>query len=156
MADTVDDPCLREQILNETDTYIIDDFMTALDTQIRLRGWQPTADTVTADVQVAYYIKLKEHTEYTTQAKREEREFSGGFVYDRDQRGWEYAEREPDINVYTIEIGTLTLLVYDAESSRLVWRGKLQTEINRSLPKEKREARIREVAEKLISRIPQK
>lgn len=141
-----------EEILNKADTYIHEDIRQALNTELVSRGLREVSDA--ADVQVAYYVKLREEIEYTDPAERNDRDFSGGFVYTRDGGGWSYAEREPDLNIYTVEIGTLTVLVYDAETGERVWRGTLQTELDRSRPKEKKEARIRKAAGKLIGRLP--
>lgn len=141
-----------QKVLKEADTYIHDDFRNALDVALRERGLQP--DLASADIQVAYYVKLREEVEYTTSPGEDERAFSGGFVYNRDDRNWSYAERDPDINVYSVEIGTLTLLVYDTDTTELVWRGNLQTKINRSLPREKRMDRLQAAAQKLIGKLP--
>ena len=139
-------------ILAEADTYIHEDIHRALDDQLLQRGLKPVKEN--ADVQVAYYVKLSEQVEYTDSTDYQERNFSGGFVYDPKNRSWSYAEREPDLNVYTVEIGKLTVLVYDTAGGRRIWRGTLQTKLDRSLPKEQREERIRTAAEKLIARLP--
>lgn len=141
-----------EEILSEADTYINEDIQKALNTEMTNRGLQEVSDA--ADVQVAYYVKLREEQEYTDPAERNDRDFSGGFVYTREGSGWSYAEREPDLNIYTVEIGTLTVLIYDTDSGERIWRGNLQTKIDRSLPKEKRQARIRAAAKKLMNRLP--
>ena len=121
-----------QEILDEADTYIHTDIHTVLDEELQARGWQPDPDR--ADVHAAYYVKLKEQTEYSDRGNPDEREFSGGFVYNRDTHGWSYAEREPELNIYTVEIGTLTVLLYDAVGGDLIWKGSLQTKIDRSLP----------------------
>lgn len=141
-----------EEILNKADTYINENIQMALDAELVKRGLLQASDA--ADVQVAYYVKLREEREYTDPTDRNEHDFSGGFVYKRDGSGWNYAEREPDLNLYMVEIGTLTVLIYDTQSGERIWRGNLQTKIDRSLPKEKREARIRAAAKKLMARLP--
>ena len=141
-----------EEILNKADTYINEDIQKALNTELVNRGLRQTSDA--ADVQVAYYVKLREEMQYTDPAERNEHDFSGGFVYNRDGSGWNYAEREPDLNIYTVEIGTMTVLIYNTETGERVWRGTLQTELDRSQPKEKKEARIRAAATKLMARLP--
>jgi hypothetical protein len=141
-----------KEILDEADTYIHADIQAVLDEELRARGWRPEAEL--PDVHAAYYVKLREQTEYSDRGHPDEREFSGGFVYNRDTRGWSYAEREPELNVYTVEIGTLTVLLYDASGGGLIWKGSLQTKIDRSLPAEKRKERIRKAVEKLLGRLP--
>ena len=141
-----------EEIIGKADTYINEDIQKALNTELVNRGLRQTLEA--ADVQVAYYVKLKEVMEYTDSTSRTEREFSGGFVYSRESKSWNYAEREPDLNIYAIEIGTLTVLMYDTETGKRVWRGNLQTKIDRSLTKDKKEALIRAAAEKLMARLP--
>jgi hypothetical protein len=143
-----------EEILNKADTYINEDIRTALDRQLTDRGLLQVQEEGEADIQVVYYVKLREEVEYTETANPDERKFSGGFVYDRDSSGWQYAEREPDLNVYTVEIGKLTVLMFDSSTGQRVWRGTLQTEIDRSQPNEKQEERIAEAAKKLMAKLP--
>ena len=142
------------EILDDIDTYINDKIQTALNTQLTRRGLKQVKDATAADVQVAYYVKLKEQQEYASTAVSGESEFSGGLVYTRNTGSWDYQEREPDITVYAIEIGTLTLLVYDAKTGEKIWTGHLKTRIDRSKSDETRMALINEAAAKLISRIP--
>lgn len=142
------------KILNEADTYINEDVQQALDAELTKRGLRPVAGDATADVQAAYYMKLKEEVEYTSPAKQDDRDFSGGFVYRRESKSWSYDEREPDLNIYAIEVGTLTVLLYDAETGKRIWKGTLKTEIDRSQPKSNQQKRIRTAAEKLMARFP--
>ena len=142
-----------EEILDTADTYINGDIQKALDTELANRGLRQTSDENVADVQVAYYIKLKEHQEYAS-IDMSDRDFSGGFIYSRENSNWGYAERDPDLNAYTVEIGKLTVLIYDADTGKRIWRGNLQTEIDRSRPPDKQQARIRAAAKKLIARLP--
>ncbi len=139
------------KILDEADTYINEDIQTALDAELVRRGLR---SAIAADVQVAYYVKLKEEQEYTSPATQDDRDFSGGFVYRRESKSWSYDEREPDLNVYGIEVGTLTVLLYDAETGKRIWKGTLKTEIDRSQPKDNQQSRIRTAAEKLMARFP--
>lgn len=143
-----------EEILDKADTYINEDIQTALNSELISRGLQQASDSATADVQVAYYVKLREEQEYTDSTNPAERDFSGGIVYSRESSSWSYAEREPDVNIYTVEIGTLTVLIYDTKTGDRVWRGNLQTKIDRSQPKDKRQARINEAAKKIMARLP--
>jgi hypothetical protein len=142
------------EVLDKEDTYINEDIQKALGAELANRGLRQVTDVEGADVQVAYYVKLREEQEYTSQANQDERDFSGGFVYRRESSSWSYEEREPDLTVYTVEIGTLTVLVYDAATGERVWRGNLQTKIDRSQPTEHQQERIRAAAEKLMVRFP--
>ncbi|MEN7973837.1 MAG: DUF4136 domain-containing protein [Verrucomicrobiota bacterium] len=143
-----------EEILNEADTYITEDIQAALNIELGNQGLKQVPDTDKADVQVAYYMKLREEVAYS--ANHDNRDFSGGFVYSRENSSWNYAERDPDLNAYTIETGTLTVLIYDTRTGNRIWRGNLQTKIDRSDPNEKKQALIRKAAEKLIARFPKK
>lgn len=143
-----------EEILDKADTYINEDLQKALNTELVNRGLRQVADSATADVQVAYYVKLREELEYTDSTNPDERDFSGGIVYSRESSSWSYAEREPDLNIYTVEIGTLTVLIYDTKTGDRVWRGNLQTKIDRSQPKDKRQARINGASKKIMARLP--
>lgn len=144
-----------EEVLTEDDTYINEDIQKALTVEFTKLGMQQVTNAVKADVQIAYYVKLREEFEYTAPDHRDEREFSGGFVYNRDSN-WSYEEREPDLNVYAVEIGTLTVLVYDAKTGQRVWRGNLQTKIDRSKSKEEQQERVQIASKKLMERFPGK
>lgn len=141
-------------VLDEEDTYINEDIQQALTTELGKLGMQEASDTTKADMQIAYYVKLKEELEYTDPANSDERQFSGGLVYNRGSKSWNYEEREPDLNVYAVEIGTLTVLAYDAESGERIWRGNLRTKLDRSKPEEQQQALIDAAAEKLMGRFP--
>jgi hypothetical protein len=141
-------------ILDDVDTYINDKIKNSLNAQLRRRGLKQVSDPETADVQVAYYVKLKEQQEYASNARGDEPGFSGGLVYSRNTGSWDYQEREPDITVYAIEIGTLTVLLYDVETGDRIWKGDLKTRIDRSKSDETRMALINEASAKLIAHIP--
>ncbi len=141
-------------ILDEEDTYINEDIRKALNSELAKLGMQQVSDAPKADMQIAYYVKLREELEYTDPAHQDERDFSGGFVYNRNNKNWSYEEREPDLNVYAVEIGTLTVLAYDAKTGKRIWRGNLQTKIDRSQPEEQQQELIRIATEKLLSRFP--
>lgn len=141
-----------EDILNEKDTFINEDIQRALDDGLQKAGLENTETT--ADMHVAYYLKLKEQLEYTDTGTHTDRDFTGGFVYNRDSSNWSYQEREPDLNVYAVEIGTLTLLAYDAKTGQRIWRGTLRTKLDRSRPEEEQQALIAAVAEKLMEHFP--
>lgn len=139
------------KILESADTYVNDDVPLAIDQEFAKRNLKKVSTN--ADVQVAYYLKLKEQREYTNTAQQE-REFSGGFVYNRDSKAWNYEERQPDINVYTVEMGTLVLLVYDTQTGKRVWRGILKTKIDRSRSREEQIDLILAATQKLMERFP--
>ncbi len=141
-------------ILNEKDTYINEDIQKALIAEFKKLGMQLTPEASKADIQTAYYVKLREELEYTDTAIQDDRDFSGGFVYNRNSKNWSYQEREPDLNVYAVEIGTLTVLAYDEKTGQRIWRGTLQTKIDRSQAEEEQQERIQIAAEKLLSRFP--
>ena len=139
------------KVLEDADTYINDDIPLAIDHELARRNLRKVSSG--ADIQVAYYLKLRAHQEYTD-TTQQDRDFSGGFTYSRDSKSWNYAERQPDINVYTVEIGTLTLLVYDAKTGKRIWRGTLKTKIDRSRPRAEQVELIRSAAEKLMEKFP--
>ena len=141
------------EILDDADTYINEDIQKALDNELNEKGFQSVTDTAPADMQMAYYVKLKEESEYT-KTNEHDRDFSGGFVYNRDEGNWSYDEREPDLNIYIVEIGTLTLLAYDTQTGERIWRGTLKTKIDRSRPSGEQQERIQTAAKKLLKRFP--
>lgn len=141
------------EILNEKDTYINEDIQGSLNAELKQIGMDEATEKTDADMHIAYYVKLKEELEYTDMAPQDEPQLSGGFVYNRDKKNWKFEEREPDINVYAVEIGTLTVLAYDAETGERIWRGTLRTKLDRSKP-EQHKALIDLAAEKLMSRFP--
>ena len=144
------------EILDDDDIYINEDIQKALNAELIKRGLRPVMNAADADMQVAYYVKLREELEYTEGSGNSDRDFSGGFVYNREQSSWSYDEREPDLNVYTVEIGTLTMLAYDSKTGKRVWRGNLKTKIERSQPPERQQERIRKATEKLMNIFPAK
>jgi hypothetical protein len=143
-----------EEILDDADTYININIQKALNTQLIKLGLKQVLNAAEADIQVAYYVKLREQEEYASNSNRDESDFSGGFVYSRDSKSWAYKERESDLTVYAVEIGTLTVLLYNADTGDRIWRGNLKTHIDRSHPEEQRRNLINDAAEKLIGRLP--
>ncbi len=139
------------KILEAADTYISKDVPLAIDHELAKRNL--TKVSTNANIQVAYYIKLKEDKEYSD-LNDSDRDFSGGFVYSRDSKSWNYEARQPDINVYTVEIGTLTVLAYDAKTGKRIWRGNLKTKIDRSRPRPEQIELIQTAAEKLMEKFP--
>ncbi len=143
-----------QKILDEDDTYLNEDMQTALGNELAARGWKQADSPDRADLQVVYFIKLREHEEYTTPPESGESQVSSGFTYNRNDRKWGVSDNAPNINVYTVEIGTLSLLIDDAKSSSRLWSGSLQMKLDRSRPIEKQRETLRKVARKLTSRIP--
>ena len=142
------------EILDKDDTYLNIDIQKALNKELSARGWNQVLDHTNATIQEVYFIKLKELQEYTASANADQRDFSGGFTYNRDKSNWGYQEREPDLNAYTVEIGTLSVLLYDAKTGDRIWRGSLQTKLDRSKAVEKQLDLIRDVSRKLMERVP--
>ena len=93
-----------------------------------------------------------EMTFHVEPASRSESEFAGGLVYNKD--GWNYQEREPEQLVYTIETGTLQMMITDTASGTRIWRGTLQTKLDRSQPIEKQQELFQRAARKLLERLP--
>jgi hypothetical protein len=143
------------EILEAHDTFISIDVQKALNNELADRGWKQVLEKGRADIQVTYYIKLKEHQEYAGPAGSDDPDFSGGFVYNRNNNTWGYKEREPDLNVYTVEVGTLSVLMYDVKSGERVWRGTLKTRIDRNRPLSKQQEHLRKVAAKIFAKLPE-
>ncbi|VGO13356.1 hypothetical protein PDESU_01912 [Pontiella desulfatans] len=143
------------KILDEEDTILNGNMQMALNNELSARGWKQVLDSDQADIQVVYYIKLAEHEEYTTPpSEGEPRLTGGGFTFNNDSGKWGYSDQSPDLNVYTVEIGTLSLLVYDTRNNEKAWSGTLQTKLNRSMPQEKQKEHLRRIARKITTRIP--
>jgi hypothetical protein len=140
------------QILEKSDTYIISDIQDALDQQLQSKHLEKVSKAQQADIHLAYYLKLKEIKETSSSVDHYPRDFSGGFV--RNQDGWGYEERTPDLNVYTLEEGTLVLLAYDPNTGKRVWSGTLKTKIDRSRPHNERMKIIQAAVKKLLRNFP--
>lgn len=143
-----------KKILNEDDTYLNENVQIALNNELAGRGWTQTLETDSADVQVVYYIKLAEHKEYAGSPSQEETRVTGGFTYNTSKGTWGYNDQESDLNVYTIEVGTLTLLFYNADTGEKIWSGTLETRLDRTTPIEKQPELLRKIARKITARIP--
>ena len=141
------------ETLNKKDTYTNEEIQISINTELKKAGLNEVSKKADTDIQIAYYVKLKEEIEYTDLTPQDEPQFSGGLVYNREKKDWKYEERKPDINVYAVEIGTLTVLAYDAITGERIWRGTLQTQLDRSNP-EKHQALIDIATEKLMSLFP--
>lgn len=141
-------------ILNEEDTYTNEDFRKSLNHELARRNLRELGGATKADMQVAYYIKLKEEHQYAAPASSDEPGFAGGVVYSGESRSWKLQEQQPDINVYAVEIGTLTVLCHDAKTGQKIWTGTLTTKIDRSLPEDRQQEYIGDAVEKLMGRFP--
>lgn len=142
-------------ILEQDDTYLNINMQKALNNELATRGWKQVLDAAEASVQVTYYFKTKTHQEVSETAPEQESEFSGGVVFDRSKREWNYKKRKPEQIVYMIETGTLHFIMNDAQNGKCIWRGMLQTEIDRSQPPEKRNELFRQIARKLFQELTQ-
>ena len=139
-------------ILEQEGAYLNQNLQQALNNELSDRGWRQVLDAGGATVQVTYYVKIEEHQEYVEPASRSESEFSGGLVYNKD--GWNYQEREPEQLVYTVETGTLQMMLTDTASGTRIWRGTLQTKLDRSKPIEKQQELFQLAAHKLLEQLP--
>ncbi|QBG47729.1 DUF4136 domain-containing protein [Verrucomicrobia bacterium S94] len=144
-----------QNILNEDDTYLHENVQIALNNQLMQRGWTPVPESDDANVQIVYYIKLMEHQEYAGTPTQEESRVTGGFTYNADKGSWGYSDQPSDLNIYNIEIGTLTLLIYSAQSGEKIWDGTLETRIDRSSPVEKQQRLLNQIAFRIIDEIPE-
>lgn len=144
-----------DEVINEDDTYISENVQIALNNELSGRGWEQVLETDKADIQIIYYVKLAEHEEYTGPANSgEESQLTGGFTYNNSKGSWGYNEGQSDLNVYTIEVGTLTLLIYHADTGEKLWSGTLETRLDRTTPVDKQKEMLAKIAQKIISRIP--
>jgi hypothetical protein len=141
-----------QDILEQDDTYLNKDLQQALNNELAVRGWDQVLEAGGATIQVTYYVKIMEHEEYVESTSRSESEFAGGLVYNKD--GWNYEERGPDQLVYTVETGTLQMTVTDTASGNRVWRGTLQTKLDRSALIEKKRELFQLAAHKLLEQLP--
>lgn len=145
-----------EKILNEDDTYLSEDVQIALNNQLAGRSWNQVLETDKADIQIVYYIKLEEHQEYAGSPSpgNDEPRSTAGFTYNTSKGTWGYNDQESDLNVYSVEVGTLTLLIYDAETGNKLWVGTLETRLDRSTPVEKRKEMLTKIARRITAKIP--
>ncbi len=129
-------------ILDQHNTYLSIDMQKALNTELAAKGWKQVLDSTNATVQVSYYVKLMSHEEYA------------GIAPDRETGKWNYEKSPPDQQAYTVEEAVLHLNLGDTASGTAVWNGTLKTEIDRTLPEDKRDELFRRIAQKLVARIP--
>lgn len=143
------------KILNKKDTFVHEDIQKILEENWAKMGLTKVSDQTKADLHIVYYIKLKESKEYSDTGREENRQpFSGGLVYNQDKGSWAYTEKEPDLNIYSSEIGTLTILVYNAKTGARVWKGSIKTTIDRSQSKGTLHEQVENATNKLLERFP--
>ena len=125
-----------------------------IDRALAARGLTMRDDKKT-DWIVTAWLQLHEQQEYadTSDAEPDQPILAGGLTRAADG-GWTYAERGPDVNAYIVELGTLTVLVFDGKTGRCVWRGTAKTKIDRSRSDEERRKIIREAVDRLMARFP--
>jgi hypothetical protein len=143
-------------ILAQHDTFLHENIQKALNNELAARGLNQVLSKPAADLQVAYYVKLKEQKEYTAPLSDDEREFSGGLVFDRNKKRWKYQERKKQVITYSAEMKTLVLLVYETQSAKPIWRGTLETKIDRNKPLEQQTRLITASAHRLMAEFPLK
>lgn len=143
-----------QKIMNEADTYLSENLQAALNNEFIGKGWERVQDTDKADLEIVYYMKLAEHMEYAGPADSGDPQLTGGFTYSTSKGAWSYSEEQSDLNAYTVEVGTLTLLIYDAETGGKIWTGTLETRLDNSTPLEKRQKAFAKIARKIVARIP--
>ena len=140
------------EILEQEETYLNKNLQRALNNELSARGWVQVLEAAGATVQITYYIQIQEHQEYVESASQSESEFAGGLVYNKE--GWNYEERSPEQQIYTVETGTLLLTITDTAGGNCVWRGTLQTKLDRSAPIEKQQELFQLAAHKLLEQLP--
>jgi hypothetical protein len=140
-----------QPILEQPDTYLNPAITDAIDNELAIKGIKKADNP---DLKLVYYVKLKREQGYTSPDDHDDgHDFSGGFTFTKEN-GWQYKERDPDLYSYGWEVGTLTILMYDASTGERVWRGSLQTEMDRRQSDEKQIERINKIAERLMAHYP--
>ncbi|MDF7809478.1 DUF4136 domain-containing protein [Pontiellaceae bacterium B12219] len=145
-----------EEIQEEDDTYLNNSMADALNNQLTARGWQQVEQAAEADIQLTYYIKLKEQKEYAGPGPNEAHQVQGGVTYSKDSKSWGYKEPDTNLSLYLVEIGTLHLQITDTEFGDLLWTGTLETQLDRSTPVEKQKEVMQKMARKIIAKVPGK
>lgn len=140
-------------ILNEDDTLMDETLQKALNNELAWRGWRQVLDTAKADIQVTYFVKLREQEEYIAPPSNGAPQVNSGFTYDRESKNWSPKDNAPELTFYTVEIGTLHLAIDDARTGERIWTGSLETKLDRSRPLEERQAMYQKVAHKIADYI---
>lgn len=127
---------------------------TVLNNELAARNMQQVLGSSSADVQVACYVTLSEVEKTMSTAKDSVDAISGGVVLNDQSGRWVHKKHDPELNVYTSEIATITLLVQETRSGNKVWTGSLATELDRSTPLEEQKEQLRGIAHKLMQPFP--
>ncbi len=115
--------------------------VTAVDTQLKLKGLSPAAAGAAADLLVAYHASFDKDLRING--------FSSGFG------GYRFGgTRSGSATVDEILIGTLVVDVISAKDKKIVWRGTATKEVDTKADPEKREKNINKAAEKLFKKYP--
>jgi hypothetical protein len=139
-------------ILEENSTQLDIRLQQALNNELAAQGWMQVLDASNATVQVAYYLEIRTHHEFTGTATGREGDFSGGMVFDRNTREWNYEQRQPDQVVYVVEDGTVHFTMHEPGLGRSIWSATVGTEIDRSKPSEEVEQLFGRIARKLFEK----
>ncbi len=142
-----------EELLEENTTHLDIRLQQALNNELATQGWQQVLEATNATVQVAYYLEIQTHHEFTESASGREGDFSGGMVYDHNKREWNYEERKPDQVVYVVESGTLHFMMHETGTGKCIWSASVETEIDRSRPPEKLDELFHRIARKLFEEL---
>ncbi|MEI6891657.1 MAG: DUF4136 domain-containing protein [Pontiella sp.] len=143
-----------QKILDEDGTLLNESLQQALNRELKAHAWKEVLTTEPADLQVVYYIKLTEHEEYTGPADNAPSRLTGGFTYNKGS--WGYKDQQPDLNVYTVEVGTVSLLLYNAKTGQKIWTGTLQTRLDRTTPLDQQQKKLHLIARKITDELPRK
>lgn len=142
-----------EEFMEAEGTFQDIEVQKALNNELAALGWKQVLDAADAGVQVAYFIQLRSHAEFSETTPGVEREFSGGLVFNRHDREWSYEQMEPGRIEYMVETGTFHVLLNDAATGNRIWHGTLETEIDRTLTVDEQDVIIRQIARKLIDEL---
>lgn len=143
-----------KNILNEDNTYLHENVQIALNNQLASRKWTQVMESEKADIQIVYYVKLEEHQEYAGSPSQAEPRVTGGFTYNANEGAWGYNEQQSDLNIYSVEVGTLFLVIYDSKTGEKVWNATLETRLDRTTPVEKQKKMLYKIARRITADIP--
>jgi len=112
----------------------------AIDKQLAAKGWTKVEGSDDADAYVACQVAIE---------RREELHVYGGYGY-----GWRWGTGPSSVMTTTIDIGTLTLDIYDPKLKTMVWRGTASDSLRSKTTPEKREKRLDKAMGKLLAKFP--
>jgi hypothetical protein len=116
--------------------------VSAVDSQLALKGMKRVEAGESPDVLVAYHANFHRNLQVTG--------FSSGWG------GYRFASRSATARAEEILIGTLVVDVVQASNRTIVWRGTIAKEVDAKASPEKREKNINKAAEKLFKAYPPK